>query len=422
MIKRNYDRIGDTLYHEVLENGLNIFAVPKRGYSKSYAFFATNYGGIDMSYKLGGAATNSPEGVAHFLEHKMFDMEGENVLQTLTSLGASPNAFTSLDMTGYYFETTLNFAKCLDILLNFVSTPYFTPESVEKEQGIIAQEIRMYDDHPEHNCSMGLYQALYNNHPARVPIAGTVESIAEITAETLYACHDAFYKPSNMVLCVVGDLDPEQVVEAAKRMLPGTSGQTAEYELGAPEPEAKCKSYTERSMEVASPIFYAGYKCRPPAEGTGALLAEYTANIAADAIMGSSSPLYAELYAEGLIDPDFSFGYDSCRGAAMLVFGGKSRDPKEVVERVSQRVRDVAENGLDPAYFERRRKSAYGKMIRLFNSLEGICIGQASCFFNKTSLFELPDVFDSIDMAAVLAFISDNFAAEKLALSVINPK
>ena len=211
MEKLEFPRVGEQMYHQVLDNGLHIFVVPKPGFQKSYAFFATNYGGMDMKFCLDGQWHQSPAGVAHFLEHKMFDTKEGNALQELAKNGAEPNAFTSNAMTGYYFDSTAHFAENLEILLSFVSIPYFTKESVEKEQGIIGQEIRMVEDDPDNQVFYGLMECLFDHHPIRVPIAGTQESISHITAETLYACHKAFYDPSNMVLCVAGDVDPKLI-------------------------------------------------------------------------------------------------------------------------------------------------------------------------------------------------------------------
>ena len=211
MVSKAYPRVGETLYHEVLDNGLHIYVDRRPEFQKSFAFFATNYGGMDMKFHLDGQWRDTPAGVAHFLEHKMFDTEDGNALQDLAANGASPNAFTSSAITGYYFESTEKFFDNLKILLSFVSIPYFTQESVDKEQGIIGQEIRMVEDDPDNQVFYALMECLYDHHPIRVPIAGTQESISHITAGTLYACHKAFYTPANMVLTVAGDVDPEQV-------------------------------------------------------------------------------------------------------------------------------------------------------------------------------------------------------------------
>ena len=220
MVSKEYPRIGEKIYHAELPNGLHIYVDRRPEFQKSYAFFATNYGGMDMKFRLDGQWRDTPAGVAHFLEHKMFDTEDGNALQDLAANGASPNAFTSSALTGYYFESTEKFCDNLKILLSFVSIPWFTQESVDKEQGIIGQEIRMVEDDPDNQVFYGLMECLFDHHPIRVPIAGTQESISHITADTLYACHKAFYTPSNMVLTVAGDVEPEEVVRIAREILP----------------------------------------------------------------------------------------------------------------------------------------------------------------------------------------------------------
>ena len=222
MEQLNFARVGETMYHEKLKNGLNVFVFPKPEFQKGYAFFATNYGGMDMRFCLNGEWRNTPAGVAHYLEHKMFDTQEGNALQDLAANGASPNAFTSNDITGYYFDSTEKFEENLRILLSFVSVPWFTQESVDKERGIIGQEIGMIEDDPNWQVYQNLTKAMYHTHPIRTSVAGTVESISHITDKTLYDCHKAFYDPANMVLCAAGDIDLETVCAAAREILPKT--------------------------------------------------------------------------------------------------------------------------------------------------------------------------------------------------------
>ncbi|MFI3250745.1 MAG: pitrilysin family protein, partial [Eubacteriales bacterium] len=221
MTTTSYPRIGEKMHQAVLENGLTIFMVPKSDFQKNFAFFATKYGGMHTRFSLDDQTwIDSPAGVAHFLEHKLFDTEDGNALQDLASNGASPNAFTSSEITGYYFESTEKFLENLKILLSFVSIPWFTKESVDKEQGIIAQEICMVEDNPQWRLYNNMLEGLYKNHPIRLSVAGTVESISHITAETLYSCHKAFYNPANMVLVAAGNFDPEELISLAQEVLP----------------------------------------------------------------------------------------------------------------------------------------------------------------------------------------------------------
>ena len=325
MNRTQFPRLGETCFETELDNGLTICVIPRPGYLKSYAFFATGYGGMNLRFRTEDGWQDSPAGVAHFLEHKMFDTKEGNALQILTANGASPNAFTMADMTGYYFECTEGFAENLRTLLSFVSQPYFTQESVAKEQGIIGQEIQMIEDNPDWRLYQNLLRALYRNNPLRIPLAGSKNSIAEITADTLYQCHRAFYHPGNMVLCVVGDVDPEQVAAIAQDVLPQERRDRAEKDLGAPEPDAPAERQITEVMAVSSPNFLLGLKARPHPAGEEDLRLQLLGDLAGDILAGESSPLYAKLYSEGLIDKSFFVSYESSPGTAFLMLGGESK-------------------------------------------------------------------------------------------------
>ena len=263
-----YKSVGEEVWYEKLYNGLTVLVIPKKSYSRTYAFFATNYGGCDRRFKLDGEWHDTPAGVAHFLEHKMFDMpDGSNALTTLSENGASPNAFTANGMTGYLFRCTDKFEENLAVLLQFVMTPYFTKESVDKEQGIIGQEIKMGEDSPGRRVRQNLMRALYENHPVRDSIAGTVESIAEITPEVLYACHKAFYNPANMVLCVSGNADPETVKQIVLDNVKTMGAEVPERDYGAAETPMPAKVRIEDNMTVATPLFMFGAKLPYEADG-----------------------------------------------------------------------------------------------------------------------------------------------------------
>ena len=295
-----YKRLGESVHRETLPNGLQICVVPKPGYAKKYAFFATRYGGMDTRFCLGGNWLDTPAGIAHYLEHKMFDTKEGNALQELAKNGAEPNAFTANAMTGYYFSSTEHFEENLEILLSFVSIPYFTEESVAKEQGIIGQEIRMIEDDPDWQLYARMMRALYSRSTAAVPIAGTVESISHITAETLYDCHRAFYTPTNMILTVVGDVDPVHIADLARRILPREGGPEIPRDYGQ-EPEAVAERETSLAMEVSAPQFLTAFKCRPPREGEDFFRTSLLGGMACDILLGDSSPLYLRLYDQGLI-------------------------------------------------------------------------------------------------------------------------
>ena len=422
MDQQKFPRIGEEMYHEVLENGLNVFVIPKPEFQKSYAFFATNYGGMDMRCKMDGQWHDTPAGVAHYLEHKMFDTEDGNALQDLAANGASPNAFTSSAITGYYFESTEKFEENLKILLSFVSIPWFTEESVEKERGIIGQEIGMIEDNPDWKVFMNLMAGLYEEHPIRVSVAGSVESISHITADTLYACHKAFYAPCNMTLCVAGNVDPEQICRVAREILPSDPGSVAQRDHGKDEPAQVAKAFVEEQMEVSTPIFQVGFKGTAPVKGEETLRQELLGELACEALLGSSSPLYARLYREGLINGSFGYGCELYPGCAFLCAGGESRDPKAVRDAILEEAKRLCAEGIDPTLWDRLKKGIYGSKVRGLNSFENICVGQAQSFFAGFDFFRFPEVFASLKKEDAERLIADWVKEEQTCLSVVSPR
>ena len=421
MVSKQYPRLGETVFHEILENGLHIYVDRRRNFQKSYAFFATNYGGMDMRFHQDGRWKDTPAGVAHFLEHKMFDTKDGNALQDLAANGASPNAFTSSALTGYYFESTEKFFDNLKILLSFVSIPYFTEESVDKEQGIIGQEIRMVEDDPDNQVFYALMECLYDHHPIRVPIAGTQASIAKITAGTLYSCHKAFYNPANMVLTVAGDVDPEQVCAIAKEILPNESLPQIDRDYGGEEDSNAACGEKELTMEVSTPIFQLGFKCDPAQRGEAWLQRELTGELACEALLGSSSPLYAKLYSQGLINKNFGYGFELYPGCALMVAGGESRDPRAVRDAVLAEGERLAKEGIDPNLFQRLKKGVYGAKVRGLNSFEFTCISMAQSHFAGVDYFRFPELFDGITKETVEDGIRRWVTAQRCGLAVVRP-
>ena len=341
-------------------------------------------------------------------------------MQDLAKNGAEPNAFTASSLTGYYFDCTEHFEENLKILLRFVSVPYFTQESVDKERGIIAQEIRMVEDNPDWQIYQQLLQALYVRHASRVPIAGTVESIAEITPQTLYDCHKAFYTPANMVLTVVGDVRPDRVFEAAERILPAESGPDIERDYGD-EPEAIHQKEVTRHMEVSAPQFLLGFKCPPPERGESGYRTELLGDLAWDILLGESSPLYQRLYENGTINGSFGGAFDTLPGAACLYAGGDCREPRKVAEAILRETERLQTDGIDPDYWQRMRRAAFGSTLRGLNSFENIAVGLAEGCFQGYDAFRFPRVYESIQPEDVLAFLRQNVREERMALSRILP-
>ena len=422
MDKKLYPRIGEEVIWVTLDNGLPVCIVPKKGFSRKYALFATRYGGMDMRFRLNGQWLDTPAGIAHYLEHKMFDTEDGNALQELAMNGAEPNAFTSNAITCYYFDSTEKFFENLEILLSFVSVPYFTDESVEKEQGIIGQEIGMIEDNPEWQVYKQLMQSLYHTSPARMPVAGSVESIREITAQTLYDCHRAFYTPANMCLVVVGDVEPQQVLDIARRVLPKDSGELIERDYGAEEPTEAARAYAEERMEVSMPSFLVGFKCPPQHGGEEQHRFAAIGELACDVLMGESSPLYARLYSQGLINGSFGAAFDILPGAAYAYAGGDSKDPKAVAEAILAEAQRLVREGVDEDYYKRIVNANFGAALRELNSFESIAVSMAEGRFQGYDPYRFPEIYDSITAADVLAFLRENVTRSHMALSVIAPK
>ena len=416
-----YERIGESVYRQTLPNGLEIHVVPKRDYARSYAFFATRYGGMDTRFCLNGKWLDTPAGIAHYLEHKMFDTKEGNALQRLAKNGAEPNAFTSNAITGYYFDSTTHFEENLKILLSFVSIPYFTEESVAKEQGIIAQEIRMIEDNPDWQIYTRMMQSLYAASTARTSIAGTVESISHITAETLYDCHKAFYTPSNMVLTVVGNVDPVHVADLARRVLPREGGAPIPRDYGT-EPAAVCAKETSLAMEVSCPQFLTGFKCAGASDGESYLRQSLIGDMACDILLGDSSPLYLRLYDQGLINTSFGGAFEMMPGVAYLYAGGDSKDARAVMDEIQKEAARLVKEGIDEAFYQRVRRASFGSSLRGLNSFENIAVSLSEGYFHGYDPFRFPQVFDSITKADITAFLRENLTADRAVLSQIVPK
>ena len=421
MNHKEYPRIGERVFSARLDNGLTVYVDVKPDFQKSYAFFATDYGGMDMKFQLDGQWHDTPAGVAHFLEHKTFDTKDGNALQDLAANGASPNAFTNSAITGYYFESTEKFYENLNILLSFVSQPYYTQESVDKEQGIIGQEIRMIEDDPEYQVYYAMLEGLYAHHPIRTSVAGTIESISRITAGTLNLCHSAFYNPGNMVLCVAGNVDPEKVLDMAREILPREGKGSIPRDYGPAEPAGAARSRTELRMEVSTPIFQLGWKMEPAPRGEEQLRQKLVAELACEALLGNSSPLYVRLYREGLINSSFSYGFDGYPSCAYAMAGGESADPDAVAAAIAAEAERIGREGVDPALFARLKKGLYGTKVRGLNSFENICVGMAQAYFAGYDMLRFPEVFEGVSQADVETCIRTCFTPERAALAVVQP-
>ena len=423
MQRIEYPATGDVLYTGTAQNGLRIRVLPKKGCSGFYAVFATDYGGTYRRFTLDGVDYDTPAGVAHYLEHKMFDLpDGDNALTLLSQNGADPNAFTASDVTCYYFHCTRLFEENLRLLLHFVSTPYFTPETVQKEQGIIGQEIHMGEDRPGTANYYSLLNLLYRHHPIREKVIGTVESIAEITAETLYACHAAFYTPANMVLCVAGDVDPDRILAVAEEELPREESAVPVVHFGEEEDLLPVERRSVLEMPVSAPQFLIGAKLNPAEKGQALFRQQLTASLAMRLLAGPSSPFYNRLYESGLLNRSFDADVDFSTGVATVIIGGESRDPDAVFDALLEELDRVNAEGFDAALFERTRRAGIGAALRGMEDFDDVCVSLALDEFDGFCYLDYPALMASISKEECEAFIRDTLQPERLALSIVKAK
>lgn len=401
-------------------SGLKILVMPKENYSSTYAIFATKYGSIDTMIQMSdGSFKEIPEGTAHFLEHKLFESEDLDAFERFAKTGASANAYTSFERTGYLFSCSANFKKNLEILLDFVQNPYFTQATVEKEQGIIGQEIDMYKDAPDWEVMFNCLRTMYHNLPVRIDIAGTQESIAQITAKTLYGCYDNFYNLHNMVLAVAGNADVDEIIEVADKVLKPVEGKMAQRKV-IDEPEEVIDSYIEETLSVATPQFMFGFKesWDTPERTTKE---EISMEILLDMISGQSSELYKRLFDGKLINNSFGFEYFTGFGYSCVLFAGESNDPKKVAEEIVGEIRKFRETGFDGTAFERTKKKLYGRMIMGMNDIEGLANNMAVSYFAGEDVFTDFEIFKTVTLDDVNDIFKKTLDENRSVLSVINP-
>lgn len=401
-------------------SGLKILVMPKENYSSTYAIFATKYGSIDTMIQMSdGSFKEIPEGTAHFLEHKLFESEDLDAFERFAKTGASANAYTSFERTGYLFSCSANFKKNLEILLDFVQNPYFTQATVEKEQGIIGQEIDMYKDAPDWEVMFNCLRTMYHNLPVRIDIAGTQESIAQITAKTLYGCYDNFYNLHNMVLAVAGNADVDEIIDVADKVLKPVEGKMAQRKV-IDEPEEVIDSYIEEKLSVATPQFMFGFKesWDTPERTTKE---EISMEILLDMISGQSSELYKRLFDGKLINNSFGFEYFTGFGYSCVLFAGESNDPKKVAEEIVGEIGKFRETGFDKTAFERTKKKLYGRMIMGMNDIEGLANNMAVSYFAGEDVFTDFEIFKTVTLDDVNDIFKKTLDENRSVLSVINP-
>ena len=418
MERTDYPALGLAVYKTVLPNGLAIYVVPRQGRRRARACFVTNYGGADRRFSLDGKAYDTPAGAAHYLEHKMFDMPSGSVDDAFAGRGADADAYTSEAVTDYHIRCTDRFGENLRDLLGFVSTPYFTPETVEKERGIIGQEIAESEDDPVFAAYMGCMGLLFGAGPLGDSIVGTAGSIAAITPDVLAACHKAFYAPANMVLAAAGDIDPAEVERIALEVLPKESGPMPERNYGPDPGLMPLETRSERTMDVSAPQFCAGVKLGPAATGPEALRERLTAELAMRCLWGGHAPAYLELYEKGLLNDTFRYEPAYAAGEGYVCLEGESPDPEAALAGLLGAV----EKDIDPAFFARQKKAMQGGFIRLLDDFYDLTDALAEGHFAGFDVLAAPGVLEGPTYAEVTAWAREHLAPSRFALSVIRPK
>lgn len=410
-------------YEKILHpSGLTIYFMSKPGNAKKAAMIAAKFGSINYTFEtLEGKNVTVPNGTAHFLEHKLFEGEQGNAFDFYAKTGGKANAYTSNDKTAYYFVCSDRFEENLDILLSFVTHPFLTKENVEKEKGIIAQEIKMYEDEPGWQGYFTMVQGLYQEHPIRRDIAGTVEDIYSLTPEILMDCYNTFYHPQNLVLAVAGDMDKESVLSAVDRYFPRGKA-LAMGSMPIDEPKAAGTRYVEKSMLVAKPIFHLGFKDNETdLKGFALSKKEMEVEILLEYLFGKSSPFYNELYKSGVINGDFDCWYDLSDYFSFCVINGESNEPEKIREFAFLQVEEMQKNGIDEERFIAIRNGLYGSLVIDTEQSYGIVNRMIGNCMNGAETFDAIDAIHTITKEDLLARAKKMFKEECSCLSVIRP-
>ncbi len=419
----------DVLMEEMLfathSSGLRVYVFPKKGFSKYYAIYGTDYGSTDREFIVPGETEKTvvPDGIAHFLEHKMFEQpDGSNAFDSFALTGASSNAFTSFDLTAYLFTCTDRFYENLDILVDFVNSPYFTDENVGKEMGIIGQEIKMYDDDPTWRVFFNTLTALFHNNPVKIDIAGTVESIAKIDKDILYKCYNTFYNPGNMILVLVGDVDIDEVMRRLDKRMADVKNLGEVNRPGYYEPSERVREFSEQKMVVSQPMFNIGFKDITPFTGGEELARrEVCTDIILDVLFGKSSKLYTELYDEGLIDSSFSAETELEKRYGFSLIGGESKDPLAVYERIKSRISQAQRDGIDKEDISRTKKVMKAAAIKMFNYIEGMGNSYIRMLLKGINPLEYNKVVDSVTYDDIMERLGSHFDVDNCVLSTVMP-
>ena len=418
-------KLKEKLYVEKLENGLTVMILPRKTTQKKYAMWGVNFGSIDNHFinPDNNKEIKIPDGVAHFLEHKMFEQEnGVNSLDALSSLGVDANAYTTNDYTTYLFECTDNFYEALDELMDYVQHPYYTDENVEKEKGIIGQEINMYDDYPTWKVYMNAMECLYHNNPVKLDIAGTIESITPITKETLYDCYNTFYTPSNMLMVITGDFEPEKLIQEIKNRIVKNENKGEIKRIYPEEPEEINKEKIEAVMDVNNPIFVIAIKDKTLENETEQVKKHIAIEILLNIIAGKSSKLYKELYEKGMVMSPLDLDYEFSKQYAHIAISGQSNEPERVMEELKKEIEKLKKEGLEKQQFERIKKKIYGDYITEYNDISGVARMLMADYFKGINSFEYIENHKQVTKEYTEKILKEIFDENKMVISIVKGK
>lgn len=415
-------KVKEKVYIEKLENGLTVAVIPKKDICKKYVVWGTEFGSIDNNFKLTktGQIVKVPDGIAHYLEHKLFEQEnGKNSLDVLSSLGVDANAYTTNNHTAYLFEATDNFYEALDEFMDYVQSPYFTDENVEKERGIIGQEIMMYDDYPDWKLYMNAMKCMYKDNPINIDVAGTKETIAEIDKEKLYTIYNAFYRPDNQVLVLCGDFEVDNILEEVKKRLKPNPNKQEAQRIYPKEQEEIVEKYKEAKMDISKPLFLIAYKDKmEPGE---MVRKDLSIECICNMLIGKSSNLYQKLYKEGLISEEFGYNYEFSKTYAHILIQNTSNSPQKVAEEISKEIENYKQTGFNNEEFERIKKKIYGEYVKSYNDISSISNNFLSDYFKEINSFDFLEEILVLDKDYVEKVFKEIFVEDKKVISVVLP-
>lgn len=418
-------KLKEKLYVEKLENGLTIMILPRKTTQKKYAMWGVNFGSIDNHFinPDNNKEIKIPDGVAHFLEHKMFEQEnGINSLDALSSLGVDANAYTTNDYTTYLFECTDNFYEALDELMDYVQHPYYTDENVEKEKGIIGQEINMYDDYPTWKVYMNAMECLYHNNPVKLDIAGTIESITPITKETLYDCYNTFYTPSNMLMVITGDFEPEKLIQEIKNRIVKNENKGEIKRIYPEEPEEINKEKIVAVMDVNNPLFVIAIKDKTLENETEQVKRHIAIEILLNIIVGKSSKLYKELYETGIVMAPLDLDYEFSKQYAHIAISGQSNEPERVMKELKKEIEKLKKEGLEKQQFERIKKKIYGDYVTEYNDISVVARMLMADYFKGINSFEYIENHKQVTKEYAEKILREIFDENKMVISIVKGK